>query len=140
MKNVIKMAEPFDLKYTMVAIVWQESNFCQNKINDVTRDYGIFQIHIDTFKKRYQDILVPLYNLYGIQVVDNEIRKHLIEDDELSFSAALAEIEFWKKIYGKNWNKVWSSYNGGWRGSEIYSNEIKFKVKALKRYWHDKNY
>ena len=112
-------AKVHDLHWTMTAIAWKESEFGLNLVGRTTPDYGVFQINIKTYRNRFSDY--------------DGLKDELTNNYSLGFSAALAEIEYWKSVHGSNWNKVWASYNSGWTGGKGYSDSIKLRIKALKK-------
>ncbi|MEA3371032.1 MAG: hypothetical protein U9Q40_06795 [Campylobacterota bacterium] len=126
--RTFELAEPYDLSYTMTAIAWQESNFGKYRVGRITPDYGVYQININTFKRRYFD------ELERYRVPDDRLIYLLTNDDDLGFIAAIAEITFWKSVRGNNWRAIWGSYNGGYNMNEAYADAIAKKVRALEIY------
>ena len=55
---------------------------------------------------------------------------------EYAASEAIAELEYWITVHGHDWNKIWSSYNGGWnykaKRPQSYAKDIANKIKVLK--------
>ena len=90
-----------------------------NLSNDVTKDYGVFQINLATYHRRYGR--VP--NSKAI----------LIKHFHINFTAAKAEIDFWRSVHGNNWYKVLSSYNGGFRGNPAYAIAVMKKMVIVKK-------
>lgn len=115
------MAKPYGNDYAMVmaAIALQESEMGLHLVNDKTRDYGVFQINLGTYHKRYGR--VP------------NSRSMLINHFHINFLAAKDEIDFWRGVHGNNWQKVISSYNGGWRGNLAYYKAIKKNLVIVKK-------
>ena len=125
--KIIYLAEPHDLKWTMLAMAWWESDFGAN-LDHKTDDHGVMGINLVSFKSRYKTALIK----YPLS--DDVIRKMLRMDLHLNFSCALAEIVFWQSVYGKDWMKVWGSYNGGWACNENYASGIVKRIRILKSY------
>jgi len=127
---VYEKAEPYDLKWTMMAIAWQESSFGKYLIGRTSPDYGIFQVNINSFERRYSNH----WREMGVNFDREQVAYYLINDKELNFVASLEEILFWRDIHNGNWNKIWASYNGGYKGNFNYAQKIKAKIRALKRF------
>jgi len=123
-------AKAYDLHYTMTAIAWIESNFGKHKVGRTSQDYGVFQININTFKRRYSDLLKknPLS--------DKKIKHLLVTDYNINFLASVAELQFWKSVHKNNFNKIWKSYNAGYNLSagKRYSEQIKLRIRLIKSY------
>lgn len=127
--DTYERSKEYNLKWTMTAIAWQESGFGKRLIGRTTPDYGIFQININTFKARYRKVVKD-----G-KMTDKDIIKMLISDHELNYFASIEEIKFWQNVHGDDYEKIWASYNGGWKGNPRYARAIKIKIQALKRYF-----
>jgi len=57
----------------------------------------------------------------------------------LNMNCAIAEIRFWQKYHGKDFFKIWGSYNAGYKGVRnrhglAYAKNINRKIKAIKAY------
>lgn len=136
MVKTFKMAKVHDLQWTMTAIAWKESGFGKALVGRTTPDYGVFQINLNTYKRRFHD-----------EIVENDLsEKEIIEtlkyDFETGFIAALEEIYFWKKVRKDDWRMVWASYNDGTYISskgKKYSEDIAKRIKLLKIYFKNKS-
>jgi len=133
MQDSFNKGSVFNLSWTMTAIAWQESNFGENRVGRTTPDYGVYQININTFKKRYSDIIKKHKHS------DKLIIKMLKYNDALNFSASVTEVQYWLSVYKGNYYKTWSSYNGGWKGCTRYADIIKKRIKALKKFMAKKH-
>lgn len=126
--KTLKRAEAFDMQWTMTAIAWRESHFGRNLVGRTTPDYGVFQINIVSFKRRYAE------HLKVFPLSDESIIEILKNDYNLGFVAALAELEYWKSVRGDNWFEIWASYNGGHKMYKPYAKMIKQRIKVLKKF------
>ncbi len=127
--DTYERSKSYNLKWTMTAIAWQESDFGKNMIGRTTPDYGTFQININTFKARYRK------EVSDGKLTDAQIIEMLVSDYELNYTASIEEIKFWQNVHGDDYEKIWASYNGGWKGNPRYARAIKYKIQALKRYF-----
>lgn len=130
--DTYERAEQHNLEWTMTAIAWQESEFGKYMVGRTTPDYGTFQININTFKARYRK------EIADGKLTDEDIIKMLISDYELNFTASLEELKFWYNVHGDDFQKIWASYNGGWKGNPRYARAIGHRISALKRYFNKK--
>ena len=126
------MRMPFDLRYTMVALAWQESSFGVDVVSDAGA-CGVWQIMPSSFIKRYKDDFIE----DGVEITEQVLGALLLNDIELNAAAALEEIKFWQAVYGKaEWDKIYASYNGGWAGNKLYAAQVREKVRAVMRNQH----
>ena len=109
----------------MMAIAWKESLGGLYTVNLQDPSCGIFHNNINTVLKRHPEIRDTGFNR-------NVLCSKLQEDIRFALEETKKELDFWKKYHKSNWNKVWSSYNGGFRGNPEYSDDIKNKIKAFK--------
>lgn len=121
LKKTYYMAKPYGNDYALVmaAIALQESEMGLHLVNDRTKDYGVFQINLATYHKRYGRV--------------NNSRSMLINHFHINFQAAKAEIDFWRSVHGNNWSKVISSYNGGFRGNKAYAIAVMKNLTIVKK-------
>jgi len=135
-------AERDDLGLTMSAIAWHESNAGKNLVNLGDPSFGI-----------YHNLVGSVINRLGLPntlYYRNKIANRLVQDPNFARSQALSELLYWKSHYlrtsGKRllWQKTIRSYNGGtmWRNkdTEIYFNNIRNKIKALRKAPFFKNF
>lgn len=140
LKEAYRLGEPFNVGYTLSAIAWQESSCGLFLVNMQDPSAGVFHNNIKSVLRRHD---IPETNF---QI--NHMAQRLIDDMEFSASEALAELEFWQTIHGKNsWFLIWQSYNGGFSYVNRHSNsymtsyqyaiKIKEKVDFLKKHLKD---
>jgi len=125
-----QLAKPFDLHLTMCAIAWKESSFGTDLRNDKTKDYGVFQINLKTFKN--------MYYLNGGILSDKEIADELVKNYDLNFLTAIGVLKYWQIAYPSRWLRVYQGYNGGYTGKgRAYAHKIMHRVRLLKQYFKD---
>jgi hypothetical protein len=130
-----ELGKEFDLHYTLTAIAWQESSFGKYLVGRWSPDYGVFQININTYKRRFKK------EIKGSNLSDEQVIKFLTHNYSLGFVAAVEELLFWKKVRKNDWKKVWASYNDGTVIGEKglnYSRKLNKKIKALSVYMKGK--
>jgi len=120
-----RMGKKYDLSYTLMAIVMQESDAGKYMIS-VTGDYGLCGINL-----KYYMIDHKIHNSYYKRL---EIASKLIRDDELNIKAAIREMRHWLKKHRYSYIKAWGSYNGGTIPNYRYANKILNRIVAIKRY------
>lgn len=130
-----------DLSLTLASIVWKESSFGQNTINDNDGKYGSFglaQILLSTSASRHN-----VKTKRGLK----RLRLKLLNDHNFNLSEAVAELTYWRKVYKNNGSKYWftlmlASYNAGWKGirsskGKAYAQDVLQRIKALKAFFSD---
>jgi hypothetical protein len=118
-----------DLGWTAAAIAWQESQFgrWQINVNSIESwDCGMFQNNTKTVATR-QDVPHSQFNR-------KEICTRLVTNFNFAYLNFAKEIEYWRGTHKDDWYKVWSSYNGGWKGNHEYARMILSRIKVLKRH------
>jgi len=120
-----KMGKKYDLSYSLMAIVMQESDAGKYMIS-ITGDYGLCGINL-----KYYMIDHKIHNSYYKRM---EIATKLIRNDLLNIRTAIEELRYWIKRYGHNYIKVWGSYNGGTIPNYRYAFHILNRIVAIKRY------
>lgn len=119
-----------DLHWTLTAIAWKESNFGKYRRNDTSQDYGIFQVNLNTYKRRYAD------EIAAHSLSDNTIINYHIRYFEFNIAAAVDEIRYWQSVRS-SWKDIWASYNDGtvisFKGRS-YSNDIAKRIKTLQHF------
>lgn len=126
---IFNNAKKDNLQWTATAIAWQESQFGRWQVNvnsGGSWDCGVFQNNTKSVA-RHNNINYNQYN-------KKEICTELITSFEYSYINFTKEIKYWNEVHNDNWNKIWSSYNGGWKGNQKYSNMIKERIKVLEKY------
>lgn len=132
-----------DLGFTLASIVWKESSFGKNTINDKDGKYGSFglaQILLTTAATRNK-----VKTKKGLK----ELRLRLITDHKFNLEEAVRELKYWQKIHREtNKSKYWftlsiASYNAGWKGfhskaGKTYAKDVLNRIKALKLFFKDK--
>ena len=116
-----------DLSYSLAAIAWKESSAGKNRFNPNDPSAGVFQIHLDN---------AIAYN-YREDTPSNRIlvAAELIENFYISARYAVKNIEFWQRLHGDDWNKIWASYNAGYKYQLGYSyaEDIKKKISIIEK-------
>lgn len=133
--KIFNHAKNDNLSWSATAIAWQESQFGRWQINinkNNSWDCGIFQNNILSVLN-HQDIPHNRYN-------KKEICTDLIIDFDYAYINFAKEIKFWERVHKGNWDKIWSSYNGGWKGNKYYSKSISSRIFVLKKYMARKEY
>lgn len=136
MEKLAEVGKPYDLSYTLQAIVEVESSGGKYKVNLQDPSCGITMIHIEYFLKRNKIKDTPFYR--------NRACQALINDDDLAIGEAIAILLFWKNkfcsVWGctsKQWHNVWAAYNGGYNyrdpAPQKYARKIRKKIAELKR-------
>lgn len=128
-KMIYSYAERDDLGWTATAIAWQESQFGRWQINvnsASSLDCGMFQNNTRSVA-RHED--VP-YNRFN----KKEICTRLITSYTYAYINFAKEIEYWRGVHKDDWRKIWSSYNGGWKGNSHYSESIYARIQVLKNH------
>jgi hypothetical protein len=124
-----KLGKPYDYSYSLAAIVWQESSAGKMLINSGESSYGHFQINIKTAMSRVDKD--GQWSKMRINVLATKLL-----DFEYAAPFAVKELQYWESVHGKDWNKIWASYNGGWsydkEAPRKYSNDIGDKIQKLK--------
>lgn len=126
--KLIKAGKPYDLSYTLRAIVEVESSGGKYKINLQDPSCGVTMIHLKFFLKRH-NIRPTNFNLNkGCQV--------LVDNDELAIAEAVDILMFWKDKFcykwgctSKQWDKVWAAYNGGYNYNSKKAREYAKKIR-----------
>lgn len=122
--------EPYDLSHSLMGIAWQESLAGKWKIQQHgSASFGTYHINIKTAMKRL--------GKKNSNFASNMVAQQLVEDDRLSASLAVQELEFWKRVHKGDWKRIWASYNNGYRwkhkSSLQYSENIGGIIKKVNR-------
>lgn len=130
-----------DLSLTLASIVWKESSFGKNTINNKDGKYGSFglaQILLSTSASRH-----GIKTKRGLK----NLRLKLLNDHNFNLREAISELTYWRKVYQNNGSKYWftlmiASYNAGWKGirsskGKSYSKDVLQRIKALKAFFSD---
>lgn len=119
---------PYNFKYTLPAIAWEESSAGKNLLNYKDPSAGAYQVYAATALSR-EGLKLNHYN-------KNNILLELATNEVKSTAHAISELLFWVDNRS-NWNDVWASYNGGKNYKEKdasdYAKRIKSKIKKLKQ-------
>ena len=125
----IDYGKQHNLSYALAAIAWKESNFGKYLVGRTTPDYGVFQINIYTYSRRYKDRIAQS-GLSRKQVISM-----LTNSFEVGAEGALAELQFWSK--SRKWRHSVESYNDGTHISATgkrYGADIAKRVNLLKQF------
>jgi hypothetical protein len=126
---IFKHAKKDNLQWTATAIAWQESQFGRWQINineNDSWDCGMFQNNTKTVAK-HSDMPHNRYN-------KKELCTDLIKSFTFAYLNFAKEVAFWEQVHKGSWRKVWSSYNGGWKGNSEYSEKIATRIQVLKKH------
>lgn len=119
---------PKDIGFTLAAIVWKESSAGLWKINISDPSAGIAHNHLK-------------YSLIRLGIKDtsfnrNVLAQRLVDNNQLSLSLAVEEIEYWFDRHNGNWQKTRASYNQGnhWasQNGTKYSKDVLDRLRILK--------
>ena len=128
LKKIKSLTDDNYMKYTLMAIAIKESSVGKQLINNVSKDYGLFQANIKSVIRR-QKVQDNIYNR-------NYFAKKLVYDAGFSTANAIVEIDYWRNVHKDNWIKVWASYNTGWKYKSTtglnYASSVFEIVKKLK--------
>lgn len=135
LKKVAQVGSEVNLKWTLLAIAWQESSFGLNLENSKSKAMGVFQIMPNqalALGKRNGD----LYKFPTKEKFLEAVKYNI----DMNSKYSLLILEYFIKVNSKggfiNWNKVWAGYFAGHRYSigESYSKQIRDKIRHLKRH------
>lgn len=119
-----------DLSYTMAAIASIESEGGLNIINIASKDFGIWQNNIVSVLKRH--------NLKDTKANRNRFASKLVMDKDFAAKESIDELKYWISVHGRDWAKVWGSYNNGWsfnsKRGRGYASKITKKIKEIKAF------
>ncbi|MBF84573.1 MAG: hypothetical protein CL489_08875 [Acidobacteria bacterium] len=130
-RNVLQRAYDYGVEYDMgwslAAIAWKESSAGRNMANWNDPSVGVFHNLLKSVAKRE--------GVYGNEEKEVILIVRLMHEFEFSAKHAVLELKYWQKQYGKDWRKIWSSYNAGWNwfNGIKYSDDIANKIQYLKR-------
>ena len=99
LKKIKSLTNDNFMKYTLMAIAIKESSVGKQLINNVSKDYGLFQANIKSVIRR-QKVQDNIYNR-------NYFAKKLVYDAGFSTANAIVEIDYWRNVHKDNWIKVW---------------------------------
>lgn len=133
--KLVKAGKPYDLSYTLRAIVEVESSGGKYKINLQDPSCGITMIHLKFFLKRH--------NVKQTDFNYNRVCQALVDDDNLAIAEAVDILVFWKNKFcykwgctSNQWEKVWAAYNGGYnytrREAKMYARKIRSVIAKIK--------
>lgn len=137
-KKLFEAGKPYDLSYTLQAIVLVESGSFEKpiKVNLQDPSAGITHIHIKYFLRRHNIKDTPYNRNRAVQV--------LIDNDDLAIAEAISNLEFWKDKFCYAWgctkkqlDNVWAAYNGGYnyksKKARNYAKKVRYYIDKLKR-------
>ncbi len=129
LKEIKQQGKRYGLSYTLMAIAIKESSLGRYLVNVDSGDFGLYQAHLRSVIKRNK-IRNTSWNR-------NKYAMKLISDFKFATRNAIKELNYWKKIHNNDWEKVWGSYNGGWKynskTAKKYSREISKIIRKLKQ-------
>ena len=133
----------YDLGYTLTAIAWKESNFNVVPINvtdgfkyKYSGSYGPYHVLLENLRVKYSIKNNYIANLYASKLLFNL---------EFAQNEALAILLHWKERWKDKkytWSRMVGSYNAGYnsigiKAGRIYLNDIKLRIKVLRKYIKD---
>lgn len=115
-----------DMGWSLAAIAWKESSAGRHMANWNDPSVGVFHNLLKSVAKRE--------GVHGDTEAEMRILVRLMYEFEFSAKHAVLELKFWQKQYGKDWRKVWASYNAGWNwfNGVKYSDSIAQKIGYLR--------
>jgi len=126
MVQAYEIGEPFDLEFTLIAIVWKESDFGKYPLNLESMDCGVTQINIYWYLKNH-DLRTNYYN-------KSKFCAKLIKDNRLALFSAIDILLHFKKVHKGPWRKMVGSYNGGNKPNMKYAKDIAKRIQAIKQF------
>lgn len=122
------VGKKFGYELTLPAIAWQESLAGEININLNDVSAGVFHNKLSNVLTR-ENLKDNLNNR-------NKIAHKLVTDYFFAVKHAIAELNFWRKTHGnENWEKIWRSYNAGYRiesaAAERYAKKISKKIYTI---------
>lgn len=116
--------EPHDYGYTLAAIALQESHLGKYNISLGDPSAGAYHLTIDKAVDKLGWAHTP-FNY-------NRAAQLLMDDIEFAAELAVEVIDWWHTYHKGNFYKVWSSYNGGFKGNQLYADKIYANIKKIK--------
>ena len=120
----------YDVQYTMAAIASIESEAGLDVINVDSEDFGIWQNNIKSVLSRH--------SLKKTSANKNRFASKLVKDERFAAQETIDELRFWMKVHGKDWRKIWSSYNCGYnydsKKAVDYASKIRKKIAEIKKF------
>lgn len=114
-----------DYGWTLAAMAWQESSAGVKPLNWNDPSFGPFHANIKSVSNRF-----------GAKNQHEEffLAQELMYNFNFAVEAAVAELDYWKKIRKGNWRKMVMSYNAGGNMSagQAHLNKIITKIQFLK--------
>lgn len=116
---------PHNLGWSMMAHNWQESNGGRYLVNLQDPSCGPYHNNINSVIARHAEIEDTPFKR-------NVLCTRLMTDFDFASNEAIAELQYWLKYHNGDFNKVWGSWNGGYKGNPKYSKIIKERIQVLK--------
>lgn len=132
-KSVLKESfiygQPYDVGYTLAAIVWKESNAGLWKINISDPSAGVAHNHLVYALTRLGRKDTPFNR--------NVLAQQLVDNNQLSLHLARVELDYWRGRHKGNWAATRASYNRGnnWNteGGKAYSEDLLQRIMVFRR-------
>ena len=118
--------KPYNLSYSLRAIILQESSAGLHRANYLSGCFGIGQIRLRTYLDRHS---IPR------NFVNQEKYKSiLMYNDFVNMQAIVYELKFWLRVHNGNYLKSYASYFAGYRVSKgvSYAKAVQSKILWLK--------
>lgn len=130
------------LGWSLAAISIAESSAGIELIRWSDGSYGVYHILMTTAIKRYSKDNVDFNPKSAYDTFSLAFK--LAFNQGFSAKFAIRELNYWRLQYGDDWEKVWASYNAGWKYKNgiDYSRKISYHIKQLKtctkqEFYHD---
>ncbi len=118
-----------DLSFSASAIAWEETSNGKYEIqlsdnSGGTWDCGLFGNNTKTVL----DNMGLKHSSYNKKMICTD----LVKDEFLSYKFMIKQIDYGKKLHGKNWRKIWGTYNGGTIPNKGYGDRIALRIQVIK--------
>lgn len=121
-----------DWGWSLAAISWRESSAglelvrFEPPFKAENASYGPFHVYLKTAMSREGCVD------YACAA---DITQDLITDFQYSADHAMAELDYWMSVHGRDYLKIWKGYNDGFQNTQKgadYAEEIRGKIRYLK--------
>lgn len=116
--------KPYDLGITAVAVAWKESTL------------GLYKVRWGT-KKGDKSVGIGHSSIYyhtkGMNPFDKgRWIQEMLEDNSKSINVMVQDLLYWKS-HKPTWRTMVEGYNGGWKGSKSYADDVANTVNKIKQ-------
>lgn len=129
----VQLGESTGTSQTLAAIAMVESYAGKYLRNDVTKDYGVYQINLFWATKRIEQLTgAPMTNKQKAA-----FKERLITDHSMNATHAIDILMHYNKVHNGNWRRVVMSYNAGnnWnsKAGQTYLTKVQKQLIMLKQ-------